>query len=56
MVYRVEITPAAQRAIKKLPKNIQKKIIGRLELLAIEPRPLGVIKLAASESLFSEGK
>ena len=52
MAYKVEITPAAKRSIKKLSKNVQNKIINRLEVLAIEPRPPGVVKLAASTSLY----
>lgn len=52
MTYEVEITPAAQRTIKKLPKNIQRKIIEIIELLALEPRPVGVVKLSAKENLY----
>ena len=52
MAYKVEITPAAQRTIKKLPKNIQRLIIAKIELLANEPRPGGVVKLSATESLY----
>jgi mRNA interferase RelE/StbE len=52
MSYQVEITPAAQRNIKKLPKNIQQQIIEKLENLSLEPRPMGVVKLAAEEDLY----
>lgn len=52
MIYRIEVTPAAKRTIKKLPKNVQQKIIQELELLAKEPRPTGVVKLAASDNLY----
>ena len=52
MAYKVEITPAAQRTIKKLPKNIQRLIIAKIELLANDPRPGGVVKLSATESLY----
>ncbi len=52
MSYQVEITPAAQHMIKKLPKNVQQRIIEQLEALAVDPRPVGVIKLAAEENLY----
>jgi mRNA interferase RelE/StbE len=43
--YAVEIAPAARRQIKKLPNDIQKKVVEKLEELALEPRPDGVKKL-----------
>lgn len=52
MAYEVEIAPAAGRTIKKLPKNIQRLIIEKIELLANEPRPVGVVKLSAKDSLY----
>jgi mRNA interferase RelE/StbE len=52
MAYQVEITPAAQRTIKKLSKNVQRKIIETIEKLANEPRPVGVVKLSATENLY----
>lgn len=52
MAYQVEITPAAQRTIKKLSKNVQRKIISTIEKLANEPRPVGVVKLSATENLY----
>ncbi|VEP17086.1 hypothetical protein H1P_5470002 [Hyella patelloides LEGE 07179] len=35
-----------------MPKNIQRKIIEIIELLALEPRPVGVVKLSATENLY----
>ncbi len=52
MTYRIEISPAAQRTIKKLSKNRQIKIIETIELLAEEPRPFGVVKLSAKVNLY----
>jgi mRNA interferase RelE/StbE len=52
MAYKVEITPAAQRIIKKLPKNIQRKLIEIIELLAEDPRPVGVVKLSTTGDLY----
>ncbi|MEO1433085.1 MAG: hypothetical protein AAFV71_29270 [Cyanobacteria bacterium J06633_8] len=38
MSYQVEITPFAQRQIKKLSPDIQAKIIGKLEALVEVPQ------------------
>lgn len=52
MTYRVEITPAAQRQIKKLITPVQLAIVERLEQLAEDPRPPGVLKMQGVESLY----
>lgn len=52
MTYEVEITPAARRQIKKLPHDIQQKVVAKLEELTLEPRPDGVKKLAGSDDLY----
>lgn len=52
MSYQVEITPFAQRQIKKLPPDIQSQIIEKLETLADEPRPAGVKKLQGEDNLY----
>jgi mRNA interferase RelE/StbE len=50
--YQVELTPAAVRQIKKLPREVQQRLALKLEELAIEPRPDGVVKLEGSDSLY----
>jgi mRNA interferase RelE/StbE len=50
--YEVEIAPAAKRQIKKLPLDVQQKVVAKLEELAIEPRPDGVTKLEGSDNLY----
>lgn len=35
-----------------MPKNIQRKIIEIIQLLAREPRPVGVVKLSATKNLY----
>jgi mRNA interferase RelE/StbE len=50
--YEVEIAPAAKRQIKKLPYDIQQKVVAKLEELAFEPRPDGVKKLEGSDNLY----
>lgn len=52
MTYQVEITPAAKRQIKKLVKQTQELIIQRLEQLAENPRPPGVLKMEGEENLY----
>jgi len=52
MTYQVEIAPAAKRQIKKLAQPIQKLIIERLEELATDPRPPGVLKMEGEESFY----
>ena len=39
MTYRVELRPAAARALRKLDKPVQQRIRGVLALLAEQPRP-----------------
>lgn len=52
MTYQVEITPAAKRQIKKLIASVQLAIVERLEQLAEDPRPPGVLKMQGVESLY----
>ncbi|PHJ68651.1 RelE/StbE family addiction module toxin [Nostoc linckia z18] len=52
MSYEVEIAPAAKRQIKKLPRDVQQKLVAKLEELVFEPRPDGVKKLEGSENLY----
>ncbi len=52
MTYEVEITPAAKRQIKKLTKSVQGLIVERLEELAENPRPDGVLKMEGEENLY----
>jgi len=50
--YEVEIAPAAKRQIKKLPRDVQQKLVAKLEELAFEPRTDGVKKLEGSDNLY----
>lgn len=38
-LYRIEVRPAAARALRKLDPDIQRRIQGAITLLAQEPRP-----------------
>lgn len=52
MTYKVEITPAAKRQIKKLIQSVQLVIVERLEQLTENPRPPGALKMQGAESLY----
>lgn len=42
MTYTVEISTSAAKSIAKLEKNTRLRVIGAIELLAVDPRPPGV--------------
>jgi mRNA interferase RelE/StbE len=46
--YRVELAPAAQRQLRRLPPGVAASIRPPILALAIDPRPTGATKLAAS--------
>lgn len=46
MKYRVILTPAAERALRKLPPEVRDRLNRKIESLAAEPRPRGVTKLS----------
>ena len=45
MAYRVELTPAAVGELEKLPRHVQKRVIRRLDLLAVDPKRSGTRQL-----------
>ena len=46
---RVEIAPAAQRQLRRLPPGAASRLRGPILALAAEPRPAGSVKLAGTE-------
>jgi len=52
MPYQVVIKPSAAKAIRKLDRDTQRRVIRLLEALAVEPRPGGVTKLAGDDNLW----
>jgi mRNA interferase RelE/StbE len=50
--YRVEFTPSAARAFKKLPGSIQSRIAPKIDALAAIPRPHGVEKMAGHDNRY----
>lgn len=47
--WRVELAPAAQRQLRRLPPGDAARLRGPILALAIEPRPPGVARLSDSE-------
>jgi len=39
--YRVELVPAAERQLRKLDRQVARRVLFELDLLQAEPRPLG---------------
>ena len=48
MTYAVELLPAAQRDIRKLPADVQERLWPHLRALAANPRPANAIKLTGT--------
>lgn len=49
--YRIEVRPAAVRALRKLEPQIQRRIQGAIALLAQDPRPPGARALKGRDGL-----
>lgn len=49
MPFRIEYLPAATKSIEKFPREIQKRVLDRLEDLTEQPRPPGSIKLSGQD-------
>jgi mRNA interferase RelE/StbE len=47
--YRVELAPAAQRQLRRLPPGDAARLRAPILALAIEPRPPGVTKLSGTD-------
>lgn len=50
MSYQIHYAPRASRVIEKLSRKLQRRIVARIELLAENPRPSGVLKLAGEDT------
>ncbi|TME11499.1 MAG: hypothetical protein E6I65_06310 [Chloroflexi bacterium] len=47
--FRVELAPAAQRQLRRLPPGVAAALRAPILALALDPRPPGAIKLAGSQ-------
>jgi len=50
--YQIVFARSAAKELEALPKRIAARVLGRIESLAVEPRPTGCRKLAASDNLW----
>ncbi len=50
--YKVSFKPSADRELRKLPAEVQRRIVGKVAALASNPRPAGVVKLAGDDNLW----
>jgi mRNA interferase RelE/StbE len=47
--FRVEIAPAAQRELRRLPPGDAARLMGPILALAVEPRPPGAVRLTGTD-------
>ena len=52
MTYSVEFKRSAMRQLKRLPKNIQRRIADAVDRLADNPRPHGYIQMETDDILY----
>jgi mRNA interferase RelE/StbE len=52
MSYCLEFTKPAAKQFKALPRQIQQRLRPKIEALATEPRPAGMVKLSGEEELY----
>lgn len=52
MAYAVILQPSVSKALDKLPGDVRRRVLDRLEQLKQSPRPAGVEKLTGDENLW----
>jgi len=52
MAYDVQVLPSAERELERIPAGESGRVLMRIELLATQPRPVGVQKLRGSKDRF----
>jgi len=52
MGYRLELSPAAARDFRALPRDVQTRLRPRIDALAHDPRPTGCRKLSGEDDLY----
>jgi len=50
--YQVSFAPAAERQLRKLPQDVQRRIVRASEALEANPRPPGSAKLQGEDDLY----
>jgi mRNA interferase RelE/StbE len=52
MTYQIEFVKQAAKQLRALPAQERERLQPKIDALATEPRPIGVIKLAGEEDLY----
>ena len=52
MAYRLDVTPAATRDLKRLPQDVRTTIRSTIDGLAEDPRPQGYEKMEGSDDVY----
>jgi len=52
VAYAVFLKPAALRDLRKLPKDIRRRVTARIDALAGDPRPAGIERLHGEADLY----
>jgi mRNA interferase RelE/StbE len=52
MTCRIELTPAAARAVRKLPADVRRRVARKIDALASDPRPADSTKLEGEDGLY----
>jgi mRNA interferase RelE/StbE len=47
--YAIEFAASADKALQKLPLNVQRRIVAAIEKLSANPRPRGAVKLVGDQ-------
>jgi len=50
MDYRIEYDAGVLKSLRRFPRNSQQRILRRIEMLAVDPRPPGSVKLTGEEA------
>ena len=50
--YAITFKPSADRELRRLPVEVQRRIVRAVEPLAENPRPAGVVKMSGDENLW----
>lgn len=51
MIYKITVSRKAERDMMRLPAQERKKLANRIDLLAVDPRPPGCLKLAGQKEV-----
>lgn len=52
MAYRVEFARPAEREFERLPPQVRARLLPRIDALAADPRPPGVVRLIGDRELY----